>query len=330
MFSSRQRKSHADDKRSEADRGMSKRVLTRFPTVALWGQPSRQTAVTLAALLRAGVRVTALVLARSRHHAQSPGIDVPVVPWHEDPSTLARRSGIPIVVLEEKYQLQTLPAGAVPEADTAVVSCFPWKLPSQVLERYPLGMYNLHPSLLPAYPGPEPLFWHYRDGRLRTGVTLHRVTDAVDAGPIIGRVSCTLPLAFPGNRLEAWLAWYGCGILLRHWQNDTAEVEATHPRETVRWARVPAIGDRTIDTGWQPWRVAHFLAGVLPLGFDVYIADQSNQLWQVKRFLAWTQQPLVPDFDGRRISLRFGRSWITVEATSVHSAERLRRNALRQ
>ena len=33
-----------------------------------------------------------------------------------------------------------------------------------LLERFPGGVINLHPSRLPAYRGPDPLFWQFRDG----------------------------------------------------------------------------------------------------------------------------------------------------------------------
>lgn len=308
---------------------MSKRT-TRFPRVTVCGLPCRQTSVTLAALLRAGVPVTGLVLARRSDRARSPGIAVPAAPWSDDPAAVAQRSNIPVVVLESKHDLEVLSADALPAAECAVVSCFPWKLPARLIERYPLGMFNLHPSPLPEYPGPAPLFWQYRDGRLRTGVTIHQVTEDLDAGPVVGRVVCTLPLAFPGDRLEAWLAWYGCGLLIAHWQATPHERMMEQPNTQSSWARVPGTADRTIDVSWPAWQVVHFLGGVLPLGYEVFITDRSDQLWRIWRFLAWTAEPLVPEYDGRRLSILFGRSWITVEATVVHPPDRVLRNTLRQ
>lgn len=48
-----------------------------------------------------------------------------------------------------------------------------------------LGALNAHPSLLPAYRGKEPLFWALLHGESTVGLTLHRITADVDAGPIL-------------------------------------------------------------------------------------------------------------------------------------------------
>jgi methionyl-tRNA formyltransferase len=41
---------------------------------------------------------------------------------------------------------------------------------------------NLHPSLLPAYRGPAPLFWMARQGETQAGVTLHFLDEGLDTG----------------------------------------------------------------------------------------------------------------------------------------------------
>lgn len=58
-------------------------------------------------------------------------------------------------------------------------------LPASVFSKASLGAYNIHPSLLPKYPGLNP--WHemFRNHEREGGVTLHRITEFVDAGDII-------------------------------------------------------------------------------------------------------------------------------------------------
>lgn len=56
-----------------------------------------------------------------------------------------------------------------------------------------LGAVNLHPSLLPEYRGREPLFWAILRGERRVGITAHRMTSAVDAGPILLQRQVTIP-----------------------------------------------------------------------------------------------------------------------------------------
>lgn len=58
-------------------------------------------------------------------------------------------------------------------------------LPGGFLERLPLGGWNLHPSLLPRWRGHNPYFHALVHGDEETGVTVHRMTAAVDRGPIL-------------------------------------------------------------------------------------------------------------------------------------------------
>jgi len=44
---------------------------------------------------------------------------------------------------------------------------------------------NIHPSLLPAYRGPNPFFWVLANGETETGITAHRLVAQADAGDIL-------------------------------------------------------------------------------------------------------------------------------------------------
>ena len=49
------------------------------------------------------------------------------------------------------------------------------------------GSFNLHGSMLPAYRGRCPVNWVLVNGERRTGVTLHHIVEAPDAGDIVGQ-----------------------------------------------------------------------------------------------------------------------------------------------
>src|SRR5260221_9523072 len=48
-----------------------------------------------------------------------------------------------------------------------------------------LGCVNTHPSLLPRYRGPNPLFWQFMNGETQGGLTMHRMDVDFDTGPIL-------------------------------------------------------------------------------------------------------------------------------------------------
>jgi methionyl-tRNA formyltransferase len=74
------------------------------------------------------------------------------------------------------------------QPDLLLVFGFNWHLPRDVLELPRLGVLNVHPSALPKYRGPSPILWAIRNGDQFMGITVHRMTGRIDAGPILAQV----------------------------------------------------------------------------------------------------------------------------------------------
>jgi methionyl-tRNA formyltransferase len=71
--------------------------------------------------------------------------------------------------------------------DLLVVYGFNWKLPAVVLDTPRFGVLNIHTSLLPRYRGPAPVLWAIRNGDPETGLTIHRMDERFDTGPILAQ-----------------------------------------------------------------------------------------------------------------------------------------------
>lgn len=71
--------------------------------------------------------------------------------------------------------------------DLAVVASYGRIIPNEVLEVFPKGMINMHPSLLPKYRGACPVQNAILDGESKTGVTLILMDEKMDHGPIIAQ-----------------------------------------------------------------------------------------------------------------------------------------------
>jgi len=56
-----------------------------------------------------------------------------------------------------------------------------------LLERYPNRIINIHPSLLPLFPGKDGIGQALAAGVTETGVTVHYVDEGMDTGPIIAQ-----------------------------------------------------------------------------------------------------------------------------------------------
>ena len=71
--------------------------------------------------------------------------------------------------------------------DLIVVCIFPQILKAAILQTPRLGVINCHPSLLPRYAGPQPEFWMLKNGESLAGVTVHVMTEKIDAGDIVAQ-----------------------------------------------------------------------------------------------------------------------------------------------
>lgn len=71
------------------------------------------------------------------------------------------------------------------EPDLVVLAGFMRILRPSFIAAFPQGIINLHPSLLPSFPGLDGIGQAWRRGVKITGCTVHFVTAEVDGGPII-------------------------------------------------------------------------------------------------------------------------------------------------
>lgn len=72
-------------------------------------------------------------------------------------------------------------------ASLGVLAYFGIILPSEVLKSFPKGIVNTHPSLLPKYRGPTPVQTAILNGDKVTGVTIIKLDEQVDHGPILAQ-----------------------------------------------------------------------------------------------------------------------------------------------
>ena len=97
----------------------------------------------------------------------------------------ARRYGIPIKVLTSKIDWQDLLLSLKTYNISKVfLAGFMKILPAHFINKWQKPIVNIHPSLLPQYPGLNSIERSFKD-RKPMGCTLHKVIDKVDMGNII-------------------------------------------------------------------------------------------------------------------------------------------------
>jgi len=71
------------------------------------------------------------------------------------------------------------------EVDLVVLAGFMRILGGEAMQKFPQRIINIHPSLLPAFPGLNAIEKAYEQGCKETGITVHFVDEGLDSGPII-------------------------------------------------------------------------------------------------------------------------------------------------
>ena len=91
--------------------------------------------------------------------------------------------------LEGEGEQRFIAAVTAAQADLVVLAGFMRVLKPGFLTAFSGKIINLHPSLLPSFPGLDGIGQAWRRGVKITGCTVHYVTPAVDGGPIIDQTA---------------------------------------------------------------------------------------------------------------------------------------------
>jgi methionyl-tRNA formyltransferase len=76
--------------------------------------------------------------------------------------------------------------------DLALVYAFGELIPKEILNLPKFGFWNIHPSLLPKYRGTSPVATALINGNKKTGVTIIKMDEEIDHGPMIAQESLTI------------------------------------------------------------------------------------------------------------------------------------------
>jgi phosphoribosylglycinamide formyltransferase-1 len=104
---------------------------------------------------------------------------------------IARQRGIPAVVVpsrgldREVYDRMLIEEIRKHNVDLVCLAGFMRLLSATFVREFPLRILNIHPSLLPAFPGLEAQHQALEHGAKITGCTVHFVDEYLDAGPIV-------------------------------------------------------------------------------------------------------------------------------------------------
>lgn len=192
------------------------------------------------ALLTMGAPIAALFTHRDDAHEEI---------WWRSCADLAERYAIPTHLDENVENASAKIAALKP----AVIYSFSYRhlIPESVLALAPLGAFNLHPSLLPAYRGRAPVNWVLVNGERETGVTLHHMVARADAGDIVGQRAIAIDDADTALTLYRKLVPLGVELVT---EMHSKIVVGTAPRRSMDLSKGSYFGRRRPEDGRIDWR----------------------------------------------------------------------------
>jgi methionyl-tRNA formyltransferase len=236
------------------------------------------------------------------------------------PLALAAAHDVPAFAVRRLAAAKTVAALAEMQPDVICVSCFPHRLPPAVLNLPPLGCLNVHPSLLPRFRGPAPLFWALRAGVAETGVTIHFMDEGFDTGDVALQRPFSLTEGLTHAEIETRLAHLGGKLLVEALQKLAAGTLPRLPQppgfSSDPW---PGVADFALDMSWSARHAFNFMRGTGNWERPYFVQVQGERVW-LETALSYDPNARLPRSlirQGQTIQLQFSPGVLTASVTRM-------------
>lgn len=240
-------------------------MLSKTPAqtrVVFFGTPELAVP-SLAALFKADFKVVAAVTQPDKPVGRKQVINTsPVKRW-------AVEHDVPVIQPEKIRTPEFLTWLQAQHPDVCVVVAYGKIFPASVLSIPPLGFVNLHPSLLPELRGATPMPFAILRGYTETGVTIMKMDEGMDTGPIFLQTKIDVPQTTTTLWLQQRLQELGASALvtaLTQYVAGNLSPTLQPPGGTVTTLLSRADGEVTWEVGAQKidalWRAFFPFPGV--------------------------------------------------------------------
>lgn len=224
------------------------------------------------AILLCGSSIALPVLRDLLFHQQLAAVVIPgkCADFTKQVQLLLKDSGIPVININGN-NLAGIVQEAIKEYSPALglVFAFSYKIPAAVYTMPAKGFYNIHPGTLPAYRGPDPIFQQVKNAEPHLGVSIHKLDDGYDSGPLVLSnkirlsVSDTYGMAakkiseLASEMANTLMKMAGFDVVIPSRQQDNSKA-AFYKRQaetdiTIDWQTMPAASIVALINACNPW-----------------------------------------------------------------------------
>ncbi len=280
--------------------------------ILMLGSDSAFSGTVLRCLLEADAEVCGFAVheaAPASRAFESLGDEIPVVVAGTGPA-IASEGDVPLLHIDSTHDEDALDRVRSLEPDILLVACYPMILGGPWLTVPKKICLNVHPSVLPSYRGPTPLFWQFREGERETGITLHIIEEDVDAGDIVGQSLMPLSAGAVFSEVNVKLAELGAGLMVDVLQRMDAGIampRTAQDEALASYQPFPKEKDFRFDTHFTSERAFRFMRGTQEWGvpFEVDAGDAVLALERALDYHDDARMAVPFEIDGDHLRIRF-------------------------
>lgn len=153
------------------------------------------------------------------------GYQVLAIVAHYEPGQSRKKRELEVAEVAKNYNIPVLlphkPADIAAQlesyqAEAGILAAYGKIIPQEIINVFPRGIINIHPSLLPKYRGPTPVEQAILDDTRQTGVSIMQLEKQMDAGPVFAQTTVDLNGKETKFQLTSMLLRLGTSLLLQH------------------------------------------------------------------------------------------------------------------
>jgi methionyl-tRNA formyltransferase len=234
---------------------------------------------TLEAVVAAGHRVLAVYTQPDRPKGR--GGQLATSPVKET----ALRLSLPVYQPERVRRPEIVEQLRAMHAEVMVIVGYGQIIPQSIIDIPPVGIINVHASLLPKYRGAAPIQWAIANGESRTGVTTMRIDAGLDTGDMLLKWETGIGPAENAVELSRRLARAGADLLVETLAGLTAGTIVPQKQDHSQASLAPILKkeDGSIDWKWPARKIFNRTRGLLPWpGAYSFFRGQMFHVWKAR------------------------------------------------
>jgi len=215
---------------------------------------------TLERLVERGHRVLAVLTQPDRPKGRGQALAMPPV------KEAALRLGLPVYQPERVKRAEAVEYLRALAPEAMVVVGYGQIIPQSILDIPPLGILNVHASLLPKYRGAGPIQWSIVNGETVTGVTIMRIDAGLDTGPTLLKAETAIGAEETAPELGRRLSTMGAELLIEALDGLADGRIVPEPQDNAQATYAPMLKkeDGRIDWRHSAAQVHNRVRGMTP------------------------------------------------------------------